>query len=293
MIIVTGATGQLGHAIVERLVERVPAHQVGVSVRDPAKARSLEALGVRVRRGDFEDGASLRHAFEGASQVLIVSSNARASGGDPLAQHARAIAAAIDAGVERIVYTSQMAASATSRFPPARDHAATEEMLRDSGLKWTALRHGFYASSGLMMVKTGLESGVIEGPQDGPVAWTAHADLARAAAVILADIAQGNGHLYEGPTSPLTGSQALDFAAIAEMATQVLGRPITRRVLLDEEMRATMAARGAPPGVAEIMLGYFIAAREGEFNAADPALERLIARPPISLRDLLAEVVSA
>ena len=68
MIIVTGATGQLGHAIVENLVTRVPADQVGVSVRDPKKAADLEALGVRVRQGDFNDPGGLGHAFEGASR---------------------------------------------------------------------------------------------------------------------------------------------------------------------------------------------------------------------------------
>ena len=128
-IVVTGATGQLGHTIVEKLVERVPASEVGVSVRDPAKAADLGAMGVRVRRGDFAEPDSLPHAFEGATQLLLVSSNARATGGDTLAQHRAAIAAAVDAGVERIVYTSQMAASPASRFPPALDHAATEAML--------------------------------------------------------------------------------------------------------------------------------------------------------------------
>ena len=87
MIIVTGANGLLGRAVVEKLVERVPAGQIGVSVRDPEKASALAALGVRVRRGDFADPASLADAFEGATQVLIVSSNAAAYGGNSVAQH--------------------------------------------------------------------------------------------------------------------------------------------------------------------------------------------------------------
>ena len=151
MIIVTGATGQLGRLIVEKLVGLVPPNQIGVSVRDPKKATDLQALGVRVRQGDFNDAAGLRYAFEGATQVLMVSSNARASGGDPLAQHRTAISAAKAVGARRIVYTSQMAASAASAFPPAQDHAATEVMLSQCGLAWTALRHGFYAESGLML----------------------------------------------------------------------------------------------------------------------------------------------
>lgn len=126
MIIVTGATGQLGRAIVKGLLRRVPATQVGASCRDPEKAAALAALGVRVRKGDFDDEATLTHAFEGATQVLLVSSNARAYGGDAVAQHRTAIAAARKAGARRLLYTSHMAASAASQFSPMLDHAATE-----------------------------------------------------------------------------------------------------------------------------------------------------------------------
>ena len=80
MIIVTGASGQLGRAIVEQLLERVPATQIGASVRDPEKVADLAGRGVRVRKGDFAEPPSLAHAFEGASRLLLVSSNAQRYG---------------------------------------------------------------------------------------------------------------------------------------------------------------------------------------------------------------------
>ena len=288
MIIVTGASGQLGRAIVQKLVQRVPASQVGASVRDPEKAGDLAALGVRVRRGDFADPASLAHAFEGAAQVLIVSSNASAYGGDPLAQHRTAIEAARAAGAGRIVYTSHMAASSASAFPPMRDHAATEEMLRQSGLAWTALRNGFYASSGLMFLGDALKTGVLEVPADGKVSWTAHADLAEAAAIILSDEGQ-----YEGPTPPLTGSQALGLADFAGIASEFQAQPIHRQTISDEDFQAKMAAYGMPSHVVGIMLGFYLASRHGEFAAVDPTLERLLGRSPIAMRDVVAEKASA
>jgi NAD(P)H dehydrogenase (quinone) len=76
MIIVTGATGKLGRAIAERLLERVLASKIGVSVRNAEKADLFRERGVRVRQGEFENAASLRHAFEGAARVLIVSTSA-------------------------------------------------------------------------------------------------------------------------------------------------------------------------------------------------------------------------
>src|SRR5437867_6201091 len=123
MIIVTGATGQLGGLIVERLLERMPAGQVGVSVRDLDKAGNLRARGVRVRRGDFGDPAALARAFEGATQVLIVSGPA-----DP-APHRAAIEAARAAGAGRILYTSHMGANRHSLFAATRAHAETEQDL--------------------------------------------------------------------------------------------------------------------------------------------------------------------
>lgn len=284
MFLITGATGQLGRAIVHKLIERVPADQIGVSVRDPSHAAELAALGVHVRRGDFSDPAGLPHAFAGATQLLLVSSNARATGGDTLAQHHNAIAAARAVGVERIVYTSQMAASPGSRFPPMLDHAATELMLRDSGLRWVAVRHGFYAASGLSMIADGLARGVLAAPADGKVAWTAHADLAEADAIILTEPKHP-----DGPTAPLTASHALDLADLAALASELQGRPITRELLTDDDLRATLAARGAPPGTIDLVLGLYLAARAGEFATIDPTLERMLGRPPIDMRTLMAQ----
>jgi NAD(P)H dehydrogenase (quinone) len=289
MIIVTGATGQLGKLIVEKLVKRVAASQVGISVREPSKAATLEALGVRVRQGDFNDPHSLLHAFEGATQILVVSSNARAAGGDPLAQHRTAIDAARTVGAKRIVYTSHMAASASSAFPPARDHAATEDMLEQSGLAWTALRHGFYAESGLMMIGHALETGIIEAPEDGKVSWTTHADLAEADAHILADAFGGVGLRYDGPTPPLTSAQALDYADIAAIASEVLGKPVRRNTLSDDDLKAKMVARGAPEAAAKMALGLYVASRNGEFATVDPTLESILGRRPTGMRELIAQ----
>ena len=283
MIIVTGATGQLGRRIVRQLVGRAPVARIGVSVRDPGAATDLAALGVRVRHGDFADPDSLPHAFEGATQVLIVSSNAAASGGDPLAQHRAAIAAARAAGARRVLYTSHMAAGSASAFPPMRDHAVTEDMLRDSGLAWTALRHGFYASSGVAMMGD-LQAGVVATPRDGKVAWTTHADLAEADAIVLAD--EGR---FDGPTPPLTGAAALDFADLAGLASELLGKPVRREVLTDDGFRDAMAARGTPAGAARIAAGFYLAARAGEFATVDPTLARMLGRPPIAMRDVIAD----
>ncbi|NDZ78776.1 SDR family oxidoreductase [Streptomyces sp. SID10853] len=282
MIIVTGATGKLGRQVVERLLTRVPAGQVGVSVRDPQKAQAFADLGVRVRRGDFTDADSLAHSFEGASQVLIVSVDKM--GEETVRDHRAAIDGAVAAGARRILYTSQMGAGATSHFQACRDHAATEDALRASGVPFTSLRNGFYAASALQLAGPGLAAGEIALPADGAVTWTAHADLAEATAVILAD--EGR---FDGPTPPLTGAQALTFGDIARLATEVTGRTITRTTVPDPQYRQDLLGHGAPAEVAGQLLGIFAASRAGEFTAVDPTLATLLGREPLGLRTVLRE----
>ncbi|MET0404254.1 MAG: SDR family oxidoreductase [Cystobacter sp.] len=284
MIVVTGATGQLGRLIVEKLVTRVPVDRVAVSVRDVHKAQDLAARGIRVRGGDFSDPKSLLHAFEGASQVLMVSSNAAAYGGDTLAQHRTAIDAARAVGARRIVYTSHMAASRSSAFPPMLSHAATEQMLGGSALAWTALRHGFYAASAISLLEQALRTGVFVAPADGRVSWTTHEDLAEAAAVILA-----NEGKYDGPTPPLTAAQAFDFGELCDIASGVLGRPLRRSTVSEEEMRAKYSASGMPASAVDRSLGLFRASRNGEFVAAEPTLGTLLGRAPTSMREVIAQ----
>ncbi|WP_369200935.1 SDR family oxidoreductase [Streptomyces sp. PU-14G] len=286
MIIVTGATGKLGRRTVERLVERVSADRVGASVRDPRKAKDLADRGVRVRKGSFDDPASLAHSFEGAEQLLLVSLDR--TGEECVSGHRAAIDAAVQAGVGRILYTSQMGAAHDSRFPACRDHAATEDLLSASGLPWTALRNGFYASSALLFLQSARHTGDIALPADGPVAWTGHDDLAEATAVILAE--EGR---FEGPTPPLTGPAALDFDTVAEIASQATGRPFTRTVVPDDAFREQVLKHGAPTPVADLMLSIFAAARNGEFAAVDSTLAELIGREPATFRTQLERAWAA
>lgn len=282
MIIVTGATGKLGRRTVERLLKRVPADHVGVSVRDPRKAQGLADRGVRVRQGSFDDPASLVHAFEGAEQLLLVSLDR--TGEECVTGHRAAVDAAVKAGVGRILYTSQMGAAHDSRFQACRDHAQTEDLLRATGLPWTALRNGFYAASALRFLEPGRHTGDIALPADGPVAWTGHDDLAEATAAILADETR-----FEGPTPPLTGPAALDFDAVAEIAAQATGRSFTRTVVPDDAFREQALAHGAPAPIADLMLSIFEAARNGEFTSVDSTLAQLIGQEPAGFRTLLEQ----
>jgi NAD(P)H dehydrogenase (quinone) len=286
MIVVTGATGRLGSLIVDRLLDRVPADTVGVSVRDVGKAAALAERGVRVRAGDFTDPTSLKEAFEGADQVLVVS--ASIAGPDAVAANSAAIDAARAAGAQRILYTSHQASAPDSLFAATVTHAATEEHLAEVGVPVTALRNGFYVSTLGYYLGAALETGSFALPEDGPVSWTAHEDLADAAAVALTEPG-----VLDGVTPPLTAPETLDFAAVAGLLSEITGRAVTRVVVDDEEWKAGAVRAGMPAGAAEFTLGIFRAARRGEFAVTDPTLERVIGHPATSVRSALESMVAA
>lgn len=167
------------------------------------------------------------------------------------------------------------------------DHFATEAMLAESEMAWTALRHGFYAASGIAMMGDATATGLLEAPADGKVSWTAHADLAEAAAIIL------TGPGLDGPTAPLTASESFDFADLAAITAEVTGTQVRREVITDDALLATMTARNVPDRVAQTVLGLYIASRNAEFALIDPTLQHMLGRPTTSIRDLIAQKTAA
>ena len=281
MNVVTGANGQLGRAVVEGLLTRLPAERIIASVRDPAKAAAFTKRGVGVRSGDFAKPEQLAAAFSGAAQVLVISVDKL--GEEALRMHRAAIQAARDAGTRRVLYTSHMGARPDSLFAPASDHFATEAFLAEQGAAFTSLRHGFYAESALHMIRHDLEAGEIRAPADGPVSWTARADLAEADAILLTQ----EGRL-DGITPSLTAPEAFTMADLAAIASELTGREIKRVTVSDGEWRTAKVAQGVPAPMADMLLGFYRAARRGDFTTVDPTLEALLDRRPQTMRDVIA-----
>ncbi|MBB1157151.1 MULTISPECIES: NmrA family NAD(P)-binding protein [Amycolatopsis] len=284
MIVVTGATGGLGGAVVEHLLQRLPAGQIGVSVRDTAKARHFADLGVRVRRGSYEDPAALRDSFAGAEQVLLISGNDPAA--DLVSLHRSAIDAAVAAGVRRIVYTSQHGAAPGNPYRPSDFHLATEAILAGSGVAWTALRNGAYGSLD-QVLGPWQRTGEIAQPEDGPVPYTDRADIAEATAVVLA-----GARAVDGPVA-LAAPAAVAFDDLAEIASSLTGRSVKRLVVDDEQWVADQVATGWPEQAARLMLSWYQAARAGYFAESSTLLAELLGREPRTVADRLAAAISA
>lgn len=264
MIVITGANGHFGRAVVDSLLTKAEPSRVAVSVRDPEKAQDLAARSISVRRGDFADPATLQQAFDGAEQLLLISVNLL--GDEAVCQHGNAIQAARAAGVKRILYTSHQAASPTSLVPFARDHAATESLLQQAGVPFVSLRNGFYAESALYQLGGVASTHDLALPQDGPVSWTARADLAEAAATALVY----SQRLDDGISPPLTAASAITFAQVADLASELLGRNVTRTVIDEAAYRSTQLAHGLPAPVVDMLASLFAATRAPRVRCGRP-----------------------
>ena len=280
MTVVTGASGKLGNAVAKHLLDKVPSADLVAASRDPETLEELADRGVAVRRCDFSDSDTLGAAFAGANEVLIISVDKLGEEARDL--HRQAIRACAHARVGRIFYTSHAGAAPDSPFAPASQHYATEGDLAAAGPQYTALRHGFYAESCMMMIGEDLKAGTLRVPEDGPVAWTAREDLAEGAAALLS-----GSRTFDGATPPLTAAHAVTMADIAEFASEITGRQIRHETISDEEWKAARIAAGVPELYAEMLLGTFRAARQGDFAATDPLLGELLGRQPTSMRDFL------
>jgi NAD(P)H dehydrogenase (quinone) len=226
MIVVSAATGEFGRLVVDRLLDRVPAADIAVAVRNPDRAADLAGRGVEVRRGDYDDPASMRQAFDGAEVLLFISSPTL---DDRVAQHGRVVTAARDAGVGRIAYTSGLGADVVDQGLLG-DHHATEQAILDSGVPYTFLRHPIYTEIFVNpSLREAVESGELRSSTRGRGTNTAtRADLAEAAAVVLSS--PGHAGAAYNFTGPLW-----TFEQLAAVLSDISGRTVVCREVDHDE----------------------------------------------------------
>lgn len=272
---VTGSTGNLG-GLVARLLAEAGSPQ-RLLVRDAARAPEVEGAVPVVCT--YMDSVLAKGALDGVKTLFMVSA---AEAEDRLQQHYAFVDAAMVAGVQHIVYTSFFGAAPDSTFTLGRDHYATEEWIKASGMDYTFLRDNFYLD--FLPLLAGSD-GVIRGPAGGGVmAAVARADIARSAVTVLRDPA-----LHVGRTYDLTGPEDISLARAAELLTAGTGRTITFRNETVEEAYASRASYGAPPWQVDAWVSTYTAIAAGELAGPTSAVHELTGREPLGLAQFLAE----
>jgi len=279
-IAVTGSTGGLGSAVIDELLTRVPASKIVAVARDSAKAEPLRAKGVEVRIADYDKPETLTQALAGVDRLLLVSASEI---GKRLPQHKAVIAAAKEAGVKRLAYTSLLRAP-TSDNPLAGEHKATEQAIRESGIPHTFLRNGWYHENYLGTVDQVRQSGVLlTSAGDGKVSSAARVDYAKAAAKVLTE----DGH--EGKAYELAGDDAWSQEQLAATLTAAAGTPVQVKHVTADEHTSALEAAGLSAGTVGFVVAVDQSTARGGLEERGGDLSRLLGRSTTPLSEVLAK----
>ncbi|MBM6607405.1 MULTISPECIES: SDR family oxidoreductase [Leclercia] len=282
MIAITGATGQLGHHVIEQLLKTVPASQIVAIVRNPAKAGALSQQGLDVRQADYADQAAFTSALQGVEKLLLISSS---EVGQRAPQHQNVINAAKAAGVKFIAYTSLLHAD-TSPLGLHVEHVATEKALAESGIPFTLLRNGWYTENYLASAPPALEHGVFIGSAgDGKIASATRADYAAAAAKVIAEEGHA-GKVYE-----LAGDNAWTLNELAAELSKQSGKSVKYQNLSEADFSAALKSVGLPAGLAEMLADSDTGASKGGLFDDSHTLSALIGRPTTPLAESVKAIL--
>lgn len=274
MIFVTGATGKLGHLVIEELLKTVSPRDVIAGVRDVQKAGALEALGVGVRRVDYDDPGTLEQALTGVEKLLLISSS---EVGKREEQHRAVVSAAKRAGVRLLAYTSILNAD-TTRMALASEHKATERMVRASELPFVLLRHGWYTENYTAQIPVMLERGALLGcAGEGRVAPATRADFAAAAAAVLT----GAGH--EGKVYELAGDTAVTLAELAAEVARIARKPVVYEDVPAAQYIEVLTGAGVPRPFAEVLADCDLGIARSELTNTSGDFRLLLGRPTTPL----------
>jgi NAD(P)H dehydrogenase (quinone) len=272
---ITGSTGNLGGQVARLLADAGSPQRL--LVRDAGRAPELQDAVPVVCT--YADPVLARESLAGVTTLFMVSA---AEAEDRLQQHYAFVDAAAAAGVQHIVYTSFFGAAPDATFTLARDHFATEERIKASGMEYTILRDNFYLDFLPLLAGT---DGVIRGPAgDGVLAAVATADIARSALTVLRDPS-----LHVGRTYDLTGPEDIALPRAAEILTAGTGRTVAFHNETLEEAYASRASYGAPPWQLDAWVSTYTAIAAGEMAGPTSAVHELTGREPLALDQFLAE----
>lgn len=282
MLVITGATGQLGRLVIASLLQKVPAGNIVATVRNVDKAKDIAALGVQVRQADYSSASSWADALEGADKLLLISSS---EVGQRVNQHRTVIEAALKARIKLLAYTSLLHAD-TSPLGLAAEHRETEKMIRDSQMPYVLLRNGWYTENYTAGVAAALEHGAVCGcAGNGLIASASRSDYAEAAAVVLTS---GN---HAGRTYELAGDYAYTLEELAAEISKQTGKRIGYLNMPEPKYKQLLQTAGLPEPIADLIANSDTGASKGALFDDGRELSALIGRTTTPMAASVADAL--
>ena len=275
-IAITGATGQLGHYVIQALLTKTDAQNIVALVRDLNKDQHLKAQGVELRHFDYDQTETLAPALEGIDKLLLISANEI---GRRTPQHQVVIQAAQQSKVPYIAYTSLLNAD-TSALGLSQEHRETEALIKESGLAYTFLRNNWYTENYLAGLSHAIESGTLYGAaNDGKISSASRIDYAEAAATVLVSDTHEN-RIYE-----LAGSTAFTLQDLADAISEVSGQAVQYKNLTSEQYHQGLVQAGLPTGLVDVIVDADVKTQTGAMFSDSKDLEKLIRRKTTSIQE--------
>jgi len=278
MILVTGATGNVGREVVNLLLSG--GEKVVAVTRNPATAALPD--GAHVVGSDPSRPQTLTPALRGVDAVFI---SPRALG-DATAGAATAelLKLSAEQGAQRVVLLSGL----TVQYGGGEKHfadafKAVEDAAKASGLPWTILRSAEYASNNLMWAPQIRSTGIVRGAYGDAANSTIHErDIAAVSVRALLDAAHA-GHTYV-----LTGPQSLSQRDKVRLIGEAIGREVLWEEISPQQVREAMLAQGLPVEIPDRLLGY-LASRVGQPGPSSTDVEQVLGRPALTFAQWAAE----
>jgi NAD(P)H dehydrogenase (quinone) len=290
MILITGATGQLGTAVVKTLLEKASANQIAALVRDESKAATLEEQGVDIRVGSYDDPTSIDRAMQGIEKVLLISGTDEDSR-HRLQQHQNVVDTAKKVGVQCITYTSQTLKD-RKRMTLANQlmevHFQTEDYIKASGLNYTIFRNILYMDAIPQLVggEKVFETGIYFPAGHGRVPFALRSEMGEAIAHVMLESGCSN-RIYN-----LTGSESYSFDDVAATLAELSGKEVNYTPAEEAVYEAQMKERGVPSATVQKIVGFLTDIKNGQEEEVSPDMENLIGRKPASLKEGLRVLFS-
>jgi NAD(P)H dehydrogenase (quinone) len=276
MIVVTGSTGRVGGLVARRLESG--GHPMRLLVRDPERAPQIK--GAQVQAAEYGSPEALAKGLDKGDRVFMVS---LWIGGDVrLELHRSFIEAAAKADVAQLVYLSFVNAGPNAVFSHAREHGATEEMLRASGVPWTAIRNSMYADD----IPGWFDAdGVAREPGDeARMSFSYRPELADVIAVTLTR----PGH--DGKIYNITTPESVSMRELAQFASQVTGETYGYEPIPDAEWVKRWKDQGRPEWALEAGQTSYEALRAGELDVVSDDYKKVTGRKAATIAQVIEEL---
>ncbi|WP_430402072.1 SDR family oxidoreductase [Fluviicola sp.] len=277
-ILVTGATGILGNAVIETLLKKISPQQIHVLSRNEEKLLKMQSNRLKTFHGDYDDFDSLVKAMDGVDTVLLISAGDE---GDRMQQHKNAVDAAKKVGVASIAYTSRCLRDRNTLVNALMlNHFDTEDYIKESGLNYTIFRNILYMDVIPMFVgKQVFETGISQPAGDGKVAFALRKEMGEAMANVLLN------EPCENKTYRFTGNEAHSFDDVASTLTELSGKEVKYTPVEASAFEASMLEKGLPASMVKKIIGFNTDIKNNQESEITDDLEIHLGRKPTSLKD--------